>query len=318
MTLFESMTTFLFVTAGLYGALVLFGHLTDIGIDHRYFLPLSLIAGALASPTDPTPTLAVKEEYKAEGPVTTTILGIGAFDDALGIINFSIGLAVCAALLGTSGGSALQVLGEPFLQIFFSLLNGAIFGGLLVLAGRRVKDRGVLVVLILGTLFSCYGTAQLFGLDELLSIMVTGAVAANSGAESDRFFISIRDYFEELVFVVFFVIAGSHLELSVLAQSFWVILVFAAARICGKFGGAYTGAVLSGAPPAVRKYSAFGLVPQGGIVVGLALLIKQKPELSPIAELLLNIILGTTVFFEFLGPLMTEYALKSTGETGRN
>jgi hypothetical protein len=74
---------------------------------------------------------------------------------------------------------------------------------------------------------------------------------------------------------------------------------------------------VSGALPDVRKYTAFGLIPQGGIVVGLALLVKQEPAFSQISVLLLNLILGTTVLFEFLGPLFTEVALKKAKEVGK-
>ena len=89
MTIFEATITFLFIATGLYLALPLLSRFGAIAVQAAFFLPLAVIAGSLGSPTEPTPTLAVKEEYKAEGPVTTTILGIGAFDDAMGIIIYS-------------------------------------------------------------------------------------------------------------------------------------------------------------------------------------------------------------------------------------
>jgi Kef-type K+ transport system membrane component KefB len=318
MTLFESVFTFLLVTAALYVAIPFMVKLMGINLNPVYFFPLALIAGALASPTDPTPTLAVKEEYKADGPVTTTILGIGAFDDALGIINFSLAIAVCAALLGSAGVTSLaQTILHPLSDIVFSILNGILFGCFLVFTAKHVKDKGVMVVLILGTLFSCYGLAQFFNFDELLSTMALGCLVSNSGKDEDKFFISIRDYFEEIVFVVFFVIAGAHLQLSVLIKCLWIVIVFVIARMAGKFSGAFTGATLSGADSNVRRYTALGLIPQGGIVVGLALLVKQNPAFTAFSSILLNIVLGTTVLFEFMGPLLTEIALKRTDEIGK-
>ena len=317
MTLFEAMTTFLFVTVGLYIAIPFLVKIMGIDLKPVYFFPLALMAGALASPTDPTPTLAVKEEYKADGPVTTTILGIGAFDDALGIINFSIAMAICLAMLGTGVTNLGQTILHPLVAIVFSILNGIVFGVFLIFTAKRVKEKGVMVVLILGSLFACYGLAQFFQLDELLSTMTLGCLAANSGKDEDKFFISVREYFEEFIFVIFFVIAGAHLQFSVLVKCIWIVIVFVIARMLGKFFGAYTGAVISGASSNVRKYTAFGLVPQGGIVVGLALLIKQNPEFASFSNILLNIVLGTTVLFEFIGPLLTEIALKKTNEMGK-
>jgi len=316
MTLFESIITFLFISAGLYLALPLLNRLTGMNLEPMYFLPLAVIAGSLGSPTDPTPTLAVKEEYKAEGPVTTTILGIGAFDDAMGIIIFSLGMTVCTTLLGGAGQGIGRTMVGAFAQVGFSVLVGVFFALFLLLFGRKVKDTGVLVVVILGALFACFGVAESLKLDELLATMTMGCVVVNLAKDEERYFISVREYLEEMVFVVFFVIAGAHLELDVLKSCLWIVLVFVVLRVAGKILGSSAGAILSGAQANVKKYTAFGLIPQGGIVVGLALLVKQAPSFTPISAILLNIILGTTVLFEFLGPLFTEVALKRSKEVG--
>jgi Kef-type K+ transport system membrane component KefB len=97
----------------------------------------------------------------------------------------------------------------------------------------------------------------------------------------------------------------------------WIVLVFVILRVLGKIFGAFIGAIISGAQEKVKKYTAFGLIPQGGIVVGLALLVKQNPAFSSISPVLLNMILGTTVLFEFIGPLFTELALKRAKEVGK-
>ena len=317
MTVMESLMTFFMVFAGIYLLLPLLCRYTPCDIKPVFYLPLALLAGALASPTDPTPTLAVKEEYKAEGPVMTTILGIGAFDDALGIINFAIALAASAAIVSGVTGSIGSIILPPLADIFFSFLTGIVFGAILLLVAKKVTNKGVLVVLIMGFLFLCYGVAEAFNLDELLSTMTMGCMVVNLCKDEEKFFMSVRDYFEESVFVIFFVVAGANLKLDVLKDAVWIVLVFAIFRILGKVLGAYLGAVLSRAQDTVRKYTAFGLIPQGGIIVGLALVVTQNPQYSNFSDILLNIILGTTVLFEFIGPLFTEIALKKAGEVGK-
>ena len=318
MTVLESLMTFFFISAGLFLVLPLLVKYTGLAIKPSFYLPLALLAGSLGAPTDPTPTLAVKEEYKAEGPVTTTILGIGAFDDAMGIIIFSLATALGVALLGGTGGNVMDAtVLKPLLDISLSILMGVVFALFLLVTARKVQDKGVIVVLILGSLFACFGIAQALALDELLATMSLGCTVVNLAKDDEKFFISIRDYFEEMIFVIFFVIAGAHLELSVLKNSLWIVLVFVILRICGKVFGAFLGSVISGAQESVRRYTAFGLIPQGGIVVGLALLVKQNPQFSAISILLLNIVLGTTVLFEFIGPLFTEVALKKAKEVGK-
>ena len=74
------------------------------------------------------------------------------------------------------------------------------------------------------------------------------------------------------------------------------------------------GATLSGAPQKVRRYTAFGLLPQGGIVIGLALMIRGKPQFAPVADTFIGIVIGATVLHELIGPVMAKLALRRSGE----
>ncbi|MFA7020977.1 MAG: cation:proton antiporter, partial [Bacilli bacterium] len=55
---------------------------------------LSLTLGAIATATAPAATLMVVRQYKAKGPVVDTLLPVVAFDDAIGLIVFSVLLAI--------------------------------------------------------------------------------------------------------------------------------------------------------------------------------------------------------------------------------
>jgi len=272
------------------------------------------LAGALASPTDPTAALSIKEEYKTKGEVTTSILGIAAFDDAAGIINFSIATGIALMFFGGKAQGVGETLLHPLAEILFSVLIGFVFAVGLLWVASRVKEKGSMIVLIFGALFTCFGTAKIMGLDELLATMVLGCTVVNLAKDEEKFFVSIRDYFEEIIFIVFFVLAGAHLKPMILLNSAWIVIAFVLLRTIGKVTGVYLGGKISNAPVKVKKYTAFGLIPQGGIVVGLALLVRGDPRFDAISALLLNIILGTTVFHEFIGPLLTEIALKKAGE----
>ncbi|MBN2057924.1 MAG: cation:proton antiporter [Candidatus Saganbacteria bacterium] len=290
-------------------------------VGHGSFLaglPLALLIAALASPTDPTATLAVVHEYSSDGPVTRTIMGVAASDDAMGIINFSLATALAAALmLGSSYINANSVVWQPLITIVGSVIMGIVFGGCLSFVVKLVKAPGALVAIVLGTIFSCFGLAAWFGLDQLLSVMTTGIVFVNLSRRSGEIFGALSKYFEELIFIIFFVLAGAHLRLDTLASSWLLIVVFVILRGLGKFLGTTAGAAIAGSPAVVKKYTIFGLLPQGGIVVGLALLVQQDPRFGLIAPLLVNLILGTTVIHEFLGPLFSRFAIKQANEAGK-
>ena len=64
----------------------------------------------------------------------------------------------------------------------------------------------------------------------------------------------------------------------------------------------------------MRRYTGWGLIPQGGIVIGLALTLKGIPELSSFVDILVNVIIGATVIHELVGPFTAKFALQRAGE----
>ena len=57
-------------------------------------------------------------------------------------------------------------------------------------------------------------------------------------------------------------------------------------------------------------------MPIAGVTVGLALLVEQIPELSPISELIINGLLAATLVNELLAPPASKFALQKAGESG--
>lgn len=318
-TFFEAQGAFVLVALVFAVAGGLLVHVTDATWTGTY-LPLALLAGCMACPTDPSATLAVIHEYKAKGQVTETIMGVAALDDIMGIINYSIAVLVAAALTSQTQLTAGALVAKPLLIIGGALLMGAVFGALFNLAGRLVpqESEGSLIVLIFALLSLCYGTAALAGVDELLATVAMGAVVANFNAAREKIFIMLERYTEELIFVLFFTISGLHLDFGVVAANIPLILVFALFRGLGKYTGVAVGSRLSRAPDHVRRYTVGGLIPQGGIVIGLALLIHQNPAFDAFSDVLINTIIGATVLHELIGPLCAKTALSRAGEFPRS
>jgi Kef-type K+ transport system membrane component KefB len=71
---------------------------------------------------------------------------------------------------------------------------------------------------------------------------------------------------------------------------------------------------MSGAEPSFQRWMGMALLPQAGVALGMALLAAQKrPEL---AEMILTVVVASTVLFEVVGPVLTRIALVRMGETG--
>lgn len=280
------------------------------------FVPLSLLIGALASPTDPTATLAVTHEYRAKGDVSSTIMGVAASDDALGIVNFSVATSVAGMLMAHTSFEVYATVFEPIVTIVLSLLLGLGFGLALNVITRlsRKESDGEFIVFVLGLLACAFGTAQWLDLDALLTTMALGVVVVNFNSQAERMLGLMERYTEELIFVLFFTLSGMYLDFSILADYYPLVLAFVAFRGIGKLVGTRLGASLAEAPAPVRKYTAGGLIPQGGIVIGLALVLNQDPSFGTVSDILLSTVLGATVIHELIGPYLSKVVLRKAGE----
>ena len=318
-TIFEAEFAALAVLAGfaLLGPYLIPGHHPEV----TWFLPMALLMAALGSPTDPSATLAVVHEFKAKGPVTNTILGVTALDDVAGILNYSFASAIAMILVSGEGFSWAGSIGKPLITIFGAIGMGAAFGGLLVVVSRFVLSRdteGALVVVIFGLLGLCFGLAKQLEWDELLATMTMGVFVTNVSKRGPKIFAMLERYTEELVFVLFFTISGMLLDVKVLLHAWPLALLFVVARALGKVAGAVTGAHMAKAPSQVKKYAFGGLLPQGGIVIGLALLMSENPKFKQFSHVILSVVLGATVLHELMGPIASKLALSKAGELSGN
>ena len=314
-TLFEAEGAAFCVAVGFVAVFSLFGAL----IPQEWMgavIPMSVIMGALAAPTDPSATLAVTHEYHARGRVTSTIMGVAGMDDVLGIINYSVATSIAYALLLHTSFSVTSSLLHPLMTIVGGIGTGALFGCLmnLITAKVELETEGTLIVVILALLCLCFGTARLLGVDELLATMSMGIVVVNFHRDHKRVFTLLERYTEELVFAFFFTLSAMSLNVGTLIHTLPLVAIFVVFRALGKVSGAVTGAALGGAPSRVGRLTSMGLIPQGGIVIGLALLIRAKEEFAPLAPTLIAIVIGATVIHELIGPILSTLSLRKAGE----
>ena len=89
-------------------------------------------------------------------------------------------------------------------------------------------------------------------------------------------------------------------------------------------GGAWLGARWTGSEPVVRRYLGLGLFAQGGVAIGLSIMASQHlgniritEELS-LADTIIFGVAATTLIVQLLGPPMVKFAVKLSGEGGRN
>ena len=90
--------------------------------------PLALTLGAIATATAPAATLLVVRQYRARGEVTSTLLPVVAMDDAIGLMVFSISLAVSSALASGVELSFSSMVLMRVVEVWLSLVIGGGIG----------------------------------------------------------------------------------------------------------------------------------------------------------------------------------------------
>lgn len=280
----------------------------------QFYFPMAFIIGAIASATAPALTLAIIHELRARGPLTTTLLAVVALDDAIAVIAFAIAVGVAQPLVsGVGGASFYQMLTVPFLHILESVGIGAAFGFALINIAKLVKTRKLVLVVVLGVIVACIGVTNLLGVSLIMANMVVGFVVANRGRKDEPF--PVTESIEDVVFTVFFVLAGMHFDLGVMKTAGILAVSLFAIRFAGKYYGARIGAKIAHAPEAVKKYIGFTLLPQAGVAIGLALLAKSAfPDFPVLGDVLLNVVLASVIISEITSPPLVKYGILKAGE----
>ena len=268
---------------------------------------IAILLGCIASATAPAAVLDVVKESGAKGPFSQLLLSIVAIDDAWALVLFGVGMAVVTSLNGLNADAS------PVL-IAVKDIGGAVMLGLLIglpaayLTGR-IKQGEPILTEALGLVFICGGLALWLDVSFLIASMVMGAAIANFAKHHEYPFHAIEGI-ESPFMVVFFVLAGASLELEAVAEIGLIGLAYILCRATGKILGARIGSQCSKADNATKNWIGVALLPQAGVAIGMALVASnQFPEYR---QILLSVVIGSTVFFEIVGPVFTRLALKRT------
>ncbi|MBE5756492.1 MAG: cation:proton antiporter [Clostridiales bacterium] len=306
-TLVQALGACLFVMAGLFVAQIIVG-------KDQISTPLVLLLSVIATATAPAATLMVVRQFKAKGPVTDTLLPVVALDDAVGLIMFSINFAIAKVLVSGEAITVYAVAIEPLIEIGLSLAVGLVLGGLLALACKFFLSRANRLCLIVVVVFIGVGLAKIWPLSSLLTGMMTGAAFANFRKDSVKILEGPERWTPPL-FMIFFILSGAELDVSVLASIGVAGIVYLVCRSLGKYFGAYVGASMVKSEKSVRKYLGITLLPQAGVAIGMAQLVFNTPEFSgTLGTTIMTIVLAATLVYELVGPVLTKISLERAGE----
>ena len=285
-------------------------------------LPLAdaITLGAIATATAPAATLMVVRQYKAKGKLTDLLLPIVALDDAVGLIVFSVSFGIAKALnLGMF--DLTSILLEPILEIIASLLLGMIMGIIFSAVEKYFKSNSkrlslsitfVILTVALSMMEFTIGTVKV-GFSSLLVCMMLGTVFCNVCDFSEEI-MGKTDRWTAPLFILFFVLSGAELELSVLGDAaiVGIGLAYIITRSLGKYLGAFISAKAVHCEPLIQHYLGITLLPQAGVALGMSVTVAQT--LGAGGQMVRNIVLFGVLIYELVGPTLTRIALTKSGD----
>lgn len=294
-TLFESLFAGIIITFSMYYIFAL---------DWSF----SLLLGAIATATAPASTMMTINQYKAKGDFVNILLQVVALDDIVCLVTFSLIASLINA--GDGGHFSFAHASLPILFNIGGLILGYIAGLILskLINTNRSDDNRLILTTTL--LLAISSLASIFSISPLLACMVFGATYINK--TNDEMLYYQINKFTPPIFSLFFVISGTKLDIGALRALGIVGVAYFIIRIIGKYIGAYLGSLAVGADETIRNFLGFALIPQAGVSIGLAYL-GQRILPEAIGNMLMTIILASSVLYELIGPISAKLSLICSG-----
>jgi Kef-type K+ transport system membrane component KefB len=308
MTLFAILGTALLLSGAVY---LLRDHLPFLeGLGRDQLLSLCLVLGVTTVAQSPAVAVALRDEMGADGPMTRTVLAVVVLADLVVILLFAFASSLAQASFG-GGADAGRTAMKLAWEIIGSGVAGLGVGALLALYLEKVPGSGALFVLVVAFVVAEVGSR--LDLSPLLVCLSAGMLIRNVTDVGEALHAQIESSGMP-VYVAFFGVAGATIHLDALAVVGPVATALVVVRALGFVVGTRAAARAAGAPEVVRRYVAFGLMPQAGLALALALLFARTfPTLGEAASALVFAVVGIN---ELFAPILFRLALKRSGEAG--
>ena len=283
-------------------------------------LPAAIILGAVATATAPAATLMVVRQYKAKGKVTDILLPVVALDDAVGLVVFAVSFGIAGAI-NTGTVDPVSMIVNPLLEVVLSIALGALMGFLFTLCEQFFHSRSkrmavsvtfVMLTVAISSLKFEIGSVHI-AFSSLLACMMLGTVFCNICDFSEEL-MERADRWTAPLLILFFVISGAELKLSVFSNLIFVVIgiAYIVFRCIGKYFGARFSAKATGCDENIVKYLGITLFPQAGVALGMA---SQALEFGgEVGVLVQSITLFSVLIYELVGPFLTKVALTKAGD----
>ena len=269
-------------------------------------LAVGLILGIWAANSSPDLTVAVIEETHASGPLADVVLGVTIVKDVVVIVLFTLTMALVAPLLNPGEQLNSHALVELAREVGGALVLGAGLGLVfsIYLGDDQVRLRSPMATFLFA--YVMVVLAERLQVELLLTGVAAGFLIENLSPAGDRMIRGIQSV-SVVIFAFFFAVAGARLELGAIREFWLAALLIFSGRAWLTYRGARVGLERAGAGVDLQAKTWQGLISQGGVTLGLVLLIEERfPAVgSDVVTLGMAVIIGSILG----GPILLKWAI---------
>ncbi len=278
---------------------------------------VSLILSIISITTAPGSIIHIVKENRAKGIFTKTLLASVALNNVLTILFFYLSYYFLINENLTSIHSILLTFEKPLILLLESLLIGTTVGFALIYFTEKHKTSISFMSLLVLAIIITVGSSESLHFSGILSSLILGIVIANFSNNKNLIFSSFKDI-EREIFILFFVLAGTHLDFKAIAEAKYAGVAFIFARFVGKTVFPIIGAFVGKAPKTITRNIGFAFYPFAGLAIGMVMLVGEIPFFKEFYYEINAIVLTAVIFYELIGPIFTGNAIKKAGEKDKN
>jgi Kef-type K+ transport system membrane component KefB len=270
------------------------------------------VIGVALSAQSPAVVMALLAETRADGPLSRVILGSVIVADLVVILMYAVAATVASAVIGGGIDVVHTVLSVGW-ELFGSIAFGFVMGLLLATFLRFSPRNGPLFATLVCVVVAEIGSRV--HLDPLIVMLAAGIWLENFSRVKAGALLHQIEGARLPLFLVFFSLAGTHIDVRQLAAALLPVSILVVVRALAFRVGTGIACRVSDAEEVVRRYAWFGLVPQSGLALALALLVRQTfPSFGDAAAALTFGVVGAN---ELIAPVLLRRMLVRSGESGK-
>jgi Kef-type K+ transport system membrane component KefB len=273
---------------------------------------VAMLWGVVAITRSPSAVMGILSQTRPAGKLTDFTVGFVMTSDVVVVVLLALVLTAVRPLLEPGASLSLSAFGELGHELLGSVAIGTTLGLLLVAYLRFVGRQILLVLLLLGLVVVEVITYLRF--EWLLTFLTAGFVVQNFSRQGEKLLHAI-EHTGEVVYVIFFALAGAHLDLPLLGSLWPAAVLFFGVRAATAWVGARLSGRLAGDPPGLRAWGWAGLVSQAGLALGIAS--KMQAQFPAFGAQFGALAVAAVALNEMVGPVLFKLALDRSGETGR-